>query len=159
MFPSTMTIMRGAERRKSITKIAIGDADSIIALVYKNDTNHVKAQNIAAQLLAEKYQIIYPNTAIIEAITTLKRALNLSDKSHFINRQYQKNIFNVEFVSQSIMQRASEIFEETQSKQNTFFDAVVVATAESLDTKLIFSFDKWYSKFGFKLAGAINKSS
>ena len=67
--------------------------------------------------------------------------------------------FNVEFVSQSIMQRASEIFEETQSKQNTFFDAVVVATAESLDTKLIFSFDKWYSKLGFKLAGAINKSS
>lgn len=32
------------------------------------------------------------------------------------------------------------------------FDALVVATAKKLDTKVIFSTDIWYTKLGFTLA-------
>lgn len=37
------------------------------------------------------------------------------------------------------------------SKKNTFFDAIVAATAENLGTDAIFSFDDWYPKLGFRL--------
>lgn len=134
-----------------MAKLVVGDADSIIALAYQDDANHTKAQKISERLLAKNYQIIYPNTAIIEAITTLRRALNLADKAHFINQQYQKRTFQVEYITEEIMQKASEIFERALSKQNTLFDAIVAATAEKLGTKEIFSFDSWYTKLGFVL--------
>lgn len=145
--------MLGEDRKRiNMTKIVVGDADSIIALAYKDDSNHTKAQKISEQLLSKNYQIIYPNTAIIEAITTLRRALNLADKAHHINKQYQTGTFDVEYITQEIMQRASKIFELAVSKQNTLFDAIVAATAETLEANAIFSFDDWYGKLGFKLA-------
>ena len=144
--------MPGEDRkRRNMTNLVVGDADSIIALVYKDDANHTKAQKISEKLLLNKFQIIFPDTAIVEAITTLKRALNLADKAHFINKQYQNGTFHVEYITENIMQKASKIFGEALSKKNTFFDAIIAATAVELGTKEIFSFDKWYEKLGFKL--------
>lgn len=131
--------------------IVVGDADSLIALAYKDDVHHKKARQISDQLLAGGYQIIYPNTAILEAITTLKRALNLSEKAILVNRQYQEGAFNVVYVDENIQITASHIFNQANSKKNTIFDAVVAATAKELDADGIFSFDLWYPKLGFKL--------
>lgn len=139
-----------------MTKIVIGDTDSLIALSYKDDVNYQSAKRISQRLLSKGYQVIYPNTAIVEAVTTLKRALNLSDKAHFINSQYLKGIFDVEYINEEIMKRASQIFEEAVSKKNTFFDAIVAATAENLRADAIFSFDNWYEKLGFKLTKSEN---
>ena len=140
------------KKRTKMTKIIIGDADSLIGLAYKDDSNHGKTQQITKWLLSKNYQIIYPNTAIIEAVTTLKRALNLADKSHLINTQYQQDAFQVEYINAEIMKRASQIFEKAVSKKNTLFDSVVAATAEKLKADAIFSFDTWYKKLGFTLA-------
>lgn len=134
-------------------KIAVGDTDSLIALVYKDDANHIRARKISERLLSESYGIIYPNTAILETITTLKRALNLPDKAELINKQYQQGAFNVEYINREIQVRASRRFEKTISKKNTIFDAVVAETAVELGADYIFSFDNWYSKEGFTLAG------
>lgn len=131
--------------------IVVGDADSLIALAYKDDVHHKKARQISDRLLAGGYQIIYPNTAILEAITTLKRALNLSEKAILVNRQYQEGAFNVVYVDENIQITASHIFNQANSKKNTIFDAVVAATAKELDADGIFSFDLWYPKLGFKL--------
>lgn len=49
------------------------------------------------------------------------------------------------------MKRAYEIFDKAKSKQNTFFDAIVAATAKKLGAECIFSFDGWYPKLGLKL--------
>lgn len=131
--------------------IVVGDADSLIALAYKDDAHHKKARQISDRLLAGGYKIIYPNTAILEAITTLKRALNLSEKAIFVNKQYQEGAFNVKYVDEDIQIIASRIFDQTNSKKNTIFDAIVAATAKELDADGIFSFDLWYPKLGFKL--------
>lgn len=139
-----------------MTKIVIGDADSLIALSYKDDVNYQSAKRISQRLLSEGYQVIYPNTAIVEAVTTLKRALNLSNKAHFINSHYLKGIFDVEYINEEIMKRASQIFDKAVSKKNTFFDAIVAATAENLEADAIFSFDSWYEKLGFKLTKSEN---
>lgn len=137
-----------------MNKVVVGDADSLIALAYKDDANHIRARKVSEWLLAVGYEIIYPNTAILEAITALKRALNLSDKAELINKQYQKGAFAVEYVDETIQLKASQRFSHTYSKKNTIFDAVVAETAAGIGADYIFSFDSWYPKEGFTLAEA-----
>ncbi len=145
--------MPGEERKRVGAKIAIGDADSLISLAYELDSNYVKAKKISELLLRENYQIIYPNTAILEAITALKRAKNLPEKAHLINRQYQKGAFVVEFIDKQIQKQASIRFEKTVSKKNTIFDCIIIETAVKFETKVIFSFDDFFIKQKFQLAG------
>lgn len=144
--------MLGEDLRKVSSKIVVGDADSLIALAYKSDSNHIQSKRISGSLLSLGYEIIYPNTAILEAITALKRSLNLIDEAHLINRQYQAGAFLIEFINEEIQRRASARFENTISKKNTIFDAIVIETAIELKAEYIFSFDNWYSKEGFSLA-------
>lgn len=133
-------------------KIAVGDADSLIALVCKHDANHHKAKNANKWLFSNEYEIIYPNTAILEATVALKRSLNLIEEAHLLNQQYLKGIFNIEYVSEIIQRQASLRFEKTVSKKNTIFDAVIAEVAKELQAEYIFSFDDWYHKEGFRLA-------
>ena len=135
-----------------MNKIAVGDADSLIALAYKDDANHARAKRISAWLLSVGYDIIYPNTAILEAITALRRALNLPDKAELINKHYQGGAFMVEYIDEKIQRRASQRFSRTNSKKNTIFDAVVAETAALFEADYIFSFDNWYPREGFDLA-------
>ena len=144
--------MPGEEKGKMKNKIAVGDADALIALAYKDDANHTKAKKIGESLLTRGYEIVYPNTAILEAITALRRSLDLFEEAHLINRQYQAGAFLIEFVDEDIQRRASRRFETTISKKNTIFDAVVAETASELNADYIFSFDNWYLKEGFTLA-------
>jgi len=135
-----------------MSKLVVGDADGLVALADEQDANHDKAQKISEWLLKEGYEIIFPNTAILEAITALKRAKNLPEKAQLLNRQYQAGAFLIEYITEAIQRRASEKFEKTVSKKNTIFDAVVAQTASQLGADYIFSFDSWYSKEGYSLA-------
>lgn len=142
--------MLGVEK-KIMNNLVVGDADALIALIYEDDPNHHKAIIVSQELVKFGKSVVFPNTAILEAIVALKRGLNLPDRANTLNSQYLKGSFTVEYVNQEIQQRASEIFKSARSKKNTIFDAVVIATAEKLGTKSIFSFDNWYPKKGFKL--------
>lgn len=136
-----------------MNKIIIGDADSLIALADKQDANYEKSKQISRLILIKNYQIIYPNTAILESITALARAKNLPDKARLITKQYIAGIFTVEYVDVDLQLKAASFFQtKSHSKKNTIFDAIVAATAEKLEAEAIFSFDEWYPKLGFKLA-------
>lgn len=135
--------------------IVVSDADALIALVHDQDVNHDKALALSTQFIERGITIIFPNTAILEAITTLKRALNLPDKSALVNKQYQQGAFVVEYINEGIQIQSSKYYEKAISKQNTAFDAVVAATAKQLNADGIFSFDQWYGKLGFKLASEL----
>ncbi len=134
-----------------MSKIVVADADALIALFLENDPHHKKAVTTAGMLMQQKSTVIFPVTVFPEVITTLKRAFNQKEKAHLINRQLQQGSFHIEYITAEITHRASQIFEKAISKQNTFFDAIVAATAEKLEADSIFSFDKWYPKLGFKL--------
>lgn len=135
-----------------MSKLVVCDADGLVALADNKDFNHDRAQKMSEWLLSNGYEVVFPNTAILEAITALKRAKNLPDKAHLINRQYIAGAFQIEFVSEKIQYRASQRFEKSISKKNTIFDAIVAETATVLGADYIFSFDNWYSKEGFNLA-------
>jgi len=133
-----------------MNRLVVGDADGLVALADEQDANHLRAQKVSEWLLTEGYEIVFPNTAILEAITALKRAKNLPEKAHLINRQYQAGAFLIEFITDEIQLKASQRFEKTISKKNTIFDAVVCETAIKLGADYIFSFDSWYLKEGFR---------
>lgn len=130
-------------------RIVVADADALIALSLENDPHHKKAVSLVKLFMRETAEVVFPETVFPEAITSLTRAANQPGKAHLINRQLRQGIFRVEYLDEPTLLKASQIFEETISKQNTFFDALIIATAEKLNTKTIFSFDKWYSKLGF----------
>lgn len=134
------------------SKIVVGDADSLVALADKQDSNNTRAIKIGEWLLSMGYEIIYPNTAILEAITALKRAKNLPDKADLIARQYMAGAFAVEYINEKVQWRAAQRFTKTNSKQDTIFDCVVAETAEELKADYIFSFDDFYPKQDFELA-------
>ena len=160
MYPITMTITPGVGRKAKVNskqsfssnKIVVGDADSLIALADKQDANNTRAVKTGEWLLSMGYEVIYPNTAILEAITALRRAKNLPDKANLITKQYLAGAFAVEFVNEMIQRRAAQRFTRTDSKQDTIFDCVVAETADDLKADYIFSFDTFYPKQGFELA-------
>ncbi len=136
---------------KSVT---VADSDALIALVLENDPNHLKAVEASKNYIKNNISIVFPSTVFPEAITSLVRSLNEKEKAHLVNRQYQQGVFNVIYIDMEIQKEASRIFETAKSKQNTFFDALIAATAKKLSTNMIFSFDNWYPKLGFKLASS-----
>lgn len=139
-----------------MNKIVVGDADSLIALVNGEDSNHQKAIKIVEGLAKKEYAIVYPNTAILEAITALTRKLNLKNKAGLIAKRSLEGGFSVVWVDEEVQQEALRFqIENAVSKQNTVFDCLVVAFAKKISAAGIFSFDKWYSKLGFKLAAEL----
>src|SRR3989344_87484 len=134
------------------TTIAVGDADSIIALLLEYDANHEGATSILHKFNDAGITVLYPNTAIAEAITTVARRHSNPLLAEYLKNQYQKGNFSIEYIGEKIMLKAADLYDPKGSKQNTFFDAIVAAVAKSLSATIIFSFDTWYQKQGLKLA-------
>lgn len=136
-------------------KTVIGDADSLIALFLDYDSNHERATLTLKKLNEEGVTIVYPNTAIAEAITTLLRRHSNPALAAYVTEQYKNGNFNVEYIGEKTMMHAATLFNPHGSKQNTFFDAIVAATARILAADAIFTFDTWYTKQGFSLVSDV----
>lgn len=149
-----MTIIFGEEINVT-SKLVIADTDALIALSLEDDFHHKRAKIISANLLSKGVSIIFPVTVFPETITFLKRAVNQAQMAHKINKQLQAGAFTIEYIDEEILKLATKYFEQADSKKNTFFDAIVAATAEKLEAEAIFSFDEWYGKLGFKLIDSI----
>ena len=131
--------------------LIINDADAIIALVNEEDTNHQQAVKISEILIEKNAIVITPVTAVIEAITALKRVVNRPDLVRFIVGGCMVGNISTIDVPADILPEAIEFFNPDGSKQDTMFDAVVAAMAKRHNAKAIFSFDHGYRKTGILL--------
>ena len=132
--------------------IVVGDTDGLIAVLSSEDANHKKAVSTVVLLLQHDAQTVFPLTTITETITTLKRKLGRADLAEKVIKQITSGKLSIENVDTDMLSVALKVFNPKASKQNTLFDALVVATAKKLNTKVIFSTDDWYEKLGFILA-------
>lgn len=132
--------------------IVVGDTDGLIAVLSSEDANHKTAVAAITKLLQLDAQIVFPVTSIVETVTTLKRKLNKPDLAASVVAKITSGALSIENVDTDMLTVALTVFDPTGSKKNTLFDALVVATAKKLNTKVIFSIDNWYTKLGFKLA-------
>lgn len=133
--------------------ISVADADALIALSLEKDLNHNRAVKITTQLLKRDVTVVFPFTVFPEAITSLQRAADQPEKAKLISQQLEQGIFHIIYLDETIILQACQIFKKAVSKQNTFFDAIVAATTSHIGAQSIFSFDQWYTKLGYQLAG------
>lgn len=132
--------------------VVVGDTDSLIAILHEGDLHHKQAVETVSKLLAYDAQVIFPLTTITETITTLIRKLNQPDLAARAVGQITSGALTIENTDTDMLDEALKVFDPKANKKKTIFDAMVVATARKLDTKVIFSMDDWYCKLGFTLA-------
>ena len=137
---------------KNSEPLVIVDADAIISFVYVGDENHTRAKAIMQQLATYQSSLLFPTTAICEAVTVLRGKLNRPEDASRIVQQFQSGEFPIQAVDQQILADAAALYNPQSSKKNTLFDAVVAALAKQLHADAIFSFDGWYRKIGLTLA-------
>lgn len=133
--------------------IVVGDTDGLIAILSEEDVNHANAVATVQKLLGQDAQTVFPLTTIAEAVTTLRRKLNRPDLAEKVVQHITGGAVAIENVDTDMLGTALTVYNPKGSRQNTLFDALVVATAKKLNTKVIFSTDEWYGKLGFILAG------
>lgn len=135
--------------------VVVVDADAIIAQVNPSDKHHQTAMATSGSLVNLGAQVIYPATAITEAVTFIQRVLNSSSVACGTAQLMVGPSVQVAGVSQQTLANAMKYFSLTVSKKNTLFDCIVLAVAEENNADAIFSFDRFYKKQGFKLASEI----
>jgi len=139
----------------SRTPVVIVDADAIVAQAYPDDSNHGRAIAISNKLNDLGARVIYPSSAVLEAITVLQGKLNSGATAYGTAVVFSDPDVQVAEVSQKTLTDALNYFSPTTSKKNTLFDCVVMAVADENKANAIFSFDKIYEKKGFKLASKL----
>lgn len=132
--------------------VVVGDADALVALVYGEDAMHKRSRAVAERLTALKAAVVFPVTAVLEAVTVLQRKLASPAAAAQIVKLLNSGQLVTEPVNETLLKEASRHLNLAGSKRNTLFDAVVYACAKERGAGAIFSFDSWYQKQGITLA-------
>ena len=139
--------------------LVVGDADGLIALLHEEDALFAQAKQTVEYLVAHDAHVIFPVTAIAEAITTFTRKLNKPKLAAQVVDRLKHGDLLIEAVDSAIFDEALGLFNPNASKKRTIFDACVAATAQKLHARCIFSFDGWYTTLGYTLARDLVKDS
>lgn len=131
--------------------IVIADADSIVAQAYADDSNHNLVLGLAQKLHDKRARILFPATAIAEAVTTLQRKFSDPYLAASTLDIFTAPSISIEKIDEEIIRGAKNLFDPSKSKQNTFFDCIVAFEAKKYNADAVFSLDDWYPKLGFKL--------
>ncbi len=135
--------------------IVVADADSIVAQAVASDSNHKLTLDLAQKLAEQGAHLLFPATAIAEAITTLQRKFSDPQLAAMTLELFADVSISIENIDQEVIREAKKLFDPNASKKNTFFDCIVAAVAEKHHADAIFSLDDWYRKLGFKLASEL----
>lgn len=135
--------------------VVVADADAIVAQASPNDNLHKKAVKTAEKLRQLNAQVLYPTTAITEAVTHIQRVLSSGATAYGTAINFIDPNVNVVEVNQETIKNAMQFFSPMTSKKNTLYDCIVAAVAKENKADAIFSFDKFYKKQGFKLASEL----
>src|SRR3954469_18474662 len=110
---------------KNNQPLVIVDADTIISFINVEDANHSKTKQIMQQLVLLQGTLLFPTTAICEAVTVLRGRLNKPDEASRIIKKFQSGEFPIQAVDQQTIFDAAAVYKPLASKKNTLFDAVV----------------------------------
>jgi len=134
------------------TSLVIADADALIALANPDDIHYNTVRAISEYLDARAIAILFPVTAVFEAVTTLQRKLTKPELAQVISEKVKTGELPIRLIEEKTLLEAINLFNPHGSKQNTLYDALVAALAKHLQADAILSFDQWYKKQGFVLA-------
>lgn len=135
--------------------IVVADADCIVAQAYADDKHHKITLALVKKMDRMRVHLIFPSTAIAEAVTTLQRKFSNPQLAASTLELFTNPSIDIENVNREIIREAGRLFDPKSSKHNTIFDCIVATVAKNTNADAIFSFDEWYTKLGFKLASEL----
>lgn len=127
--------------------IVITDSDAIIGLVYTADSLHNRCVQIYDYLNRHNFYAFTPYAVLLEAATTLSRALQQPELAREVLLSYSnlEDKINIE-----VADLVAKLY-KPDSRENTPFDHYVLALAKKNNIQLVFSFDTFYKKNGLIL--------
>lgn len=128
--------------------IVIADSDAIIGLVYTTDSLHKRCVQIFKFLKGRDFYTFTPYAIVLEAATTLVRALHQPGLAAEVLSSYSKLEMEIDT---EVSDLVAKLYKPQTSKKNTPFDHYVLALAKKNNIQLIFSFDSFYKKNGLTL--------
>ena|SRR5438309_7743201 len=137
--------------------LIIGDSDSLISTLHQ-DVHHEEVKELLRKLSVINAEIYFPAAIVAETITTFQRKMSNPSLAEEVVKRLTSDLIAILPTDKEILQRASTIFKPRGSKQDTFFDAIVAATAKKYEATAILGFDEWYKKQGFTMAGELVES-
>jgi len=123
------------------------DADALVALAKTDDSNHQQAIKIS-QKLRKAFFYITPFT-IPEAATVLAYKVSQKQAVRFLKNARERQLIAVN-PEPEIYALADRIFCGQQKKGTSWIDCLNVAVVKKMNLEAIFSFDRFYRKFGIK---------
>ncbi|MBI4253209.1 type II toxin-antitoxin system VapC family toxin [Candidatus Uhrbacteria bacterium] len=129
----------------------LADADFLIALYSKNDTNHAKALKLLERV-ADFFRprIVISMLVYGEVVTILSQRVAQKTAHHFMDDSEQQGI-TVMAITQEIFRFAQDIFRRQRSKNVSFVDATNIALMQNKSFMGLLSFDRDYLKNGIRL--------
>src|SRR5690348_14842274 len=95
---------------KNNEPLIIGAADALISFVYVNDVNHARAKKVLQHLANTQSSLLYPTTAICEAVTALKGKLNRPEDAKRIVEKLQSGSYQIQAVDEAVLNDAAALF-------------------------------------------------
>jgi len=143
--------MEQIKRTKPLTIFV--DTDAFVALIKKNDSNHIKAKNIFHKLQGIAIEFTTSNYVFSETITIVSQKINHPTAVRYIDAMLSsENIFDIKRVDETIEDLAISIFKDQTSKNISFVDCTNMAFVRKIGLNGIFSFDKAYTTNKIPLA-------
>lgn len=135
-----------------MSKSVVIDSDAIYALYNPNDPLNTQATETFRELISHGFQLIYPTSVLFEVISLFQRVLPTPKVTAKLIEMIKDDTLLIHIVDADILKRTVSFFNPSGSKNNTLIDCSVVAVAKSIKAAGVFSYDKFYTKQGLKLA-------
>lgn len=126
------------------------DTDVVIALAVADDSNYSRSKKLQKIIDESKLKVFTSNFVIGEIITVLSQRIGVEFASK-IGKHMMDGGITIINVSRDQMKKALKKFSEQTSKNSRFTDMINMVLMDELKIDTIFSFDKHYSKNGYKL--------
>lgn len=128
----------------------IADASALVSLAYLDDVNHKQALSIADEMKRSAASLIIPTEVFAETINILGKKFNHTLANRFAEELFSSSEYDTLDTNQEIRIHALEKFKR-QAESVSFTDCLVMAVADSYETKEIFGFDDCFKKNGYSL--------
>jgi predicted nucleic acid-binding protein len=137
---------------KTSDSIAIADTSAVYSLLSSDDSNHQKAVNVSGQLTDGSWVLVIPGDVLSETLNIVGKKLG-RDKQLQLAATLSASPFTIAEADGAI--RALALTKLSQEPAATSYtDCIVMAFADSWNTKLVFGFDEVFAKRGYKLPGS-----
>ena len=124
------------------------DADFLVALAKKDDSNHKKAVALAEKLAGSVFFIT--QFTIPEAATVLSYKVSQNSAKIFLNETRKMNLIELPF-AQNLLESTDFIFNSSRKKGTSWIDCLNIAYVKNFQLDGILSFDKFYQKNKIKV--------